>query len=393
MRISTSQIYNNLLTGIQNQMEIQNRANTQVSSGTRFQTPAEAGLDYKLSLDIRHAQTSTQGSIDAITSAESRLGVSQMALADMESVMLRSESLAVQQTNAGLTAQDRAAAAIEVGHLIDRFMENANKTWNGQSLFSGTAVDKPAFINNTFSAGTTAYTPGANTSITAITQTLNPNAVNDTYAITLDATGTNISSITGTAGTNLLAAPVPLATGANAVSMNNGVELSISYNGIPDTVNQAAGSLAVSGAIQQGTITYNGSNDDRIITVTSTQQVASNIRGDNPGFLNAINALQNFQTALQANDTAAIQTSLGELTTAGDGVVNLTSEVGARLNYLQSYRTSFEDMKIHLDRQLNTHEAVDLAAVVTELEQSNITLQASYSQIAKLGSLSLVNYL
>jgi len=393
MRISTAQIYNNLLTGIQNQMAIQSKGNAQVSSGTRFQTPAEAGLEYKLSLDIRHAQSGVKGSIDAITTAESRLGVSQTSLADMENIMIRAESLAVQQANTGLTAQDRAAAAVEVGHLIDRFMENANQTWNGQSLFAGTAVDQPAFVSNAFNAGTPVYTAGANTSITAVTQSLNPNAVNDSYAITLDATGTNITGITGTAGTNLLAAPVALAAGANAVTISNGVELSITYNGIPDTVNQAAGSLTVSGALQQGAVTYNGSNDDRLISVTTTQQVVSNVRGDAPGFVNSINALQNFQAALQANDIAAIQTSLGEVTSAGDGIINLTSEVGGRLSYFQSYRSSFEDMQIHLNQQLNTHEAVDIAAVVTDLEKSNIALQAAYSQISQLKSLSLTNYL
>ena len=393
MRISTSQIYNNLMSGVQGQMEIQDRGNRQISSGTRFQTPAEAGLDYKLSLDIRHAQTSTQGSIDAIKTAESRLGSSQMALADMESIMLRAESLAVQQSNAGLSAQERADAALEVGHLIDRFMQDANTQWNGQSLFSGTAVDQAAFISNNFNAGSSVYTPGTNTSITAVTQSLNPNAVNDTYSITLDAAGTSIASITDSQGTNLLAAPVALAAGANAVTMSNGVELSITYNGTPDTVNQAAGSLVVSGALQQGAITYNGSNQDRLVAVTATQSVTSNVRGDAPGFTDAINALQNFQTALQNNDVAAIQTSVGALTSAGDGVINLTSEVGGQLNYLQNYRSSFEDMKIHLDQQLNTHEAVDIAAVMTELEQSNIALQASYSQISQLQSLSLVNYL
>lgn len=292
MRITTSQLYDNLTSGVRQQLEVQDRGNAKVASGTRFQTPSEAGLDYKKSLDIRHAQSSIQGSLDAIAIADSRLGISQTMLTDMGNVLTRAQTLAVQQSNGGLGAAERQAAANEVAHLLDRFLSDANQTWQGQSIFAGTAVDQPAFVQD-----------------------------------------------------NL------------------------------------------------GNVTYNGSDQDRTVAIESDQQVVSNLRGDAPGFVNAFSALKSFQTALENNDTVAIQTSLESLNNAGESIIDLTADVGSRLNAVRIYNNSFEDLKTHLEKKLNEHEAVDIAAVVTELQQSNTALQATYSLIAQIKSLSLTNFL
>ena len=155
MRISTSQIYNNLLSGISQQQQIQNKGNAQVSSGTRFQTPAQAGLDYKTSLDIRHAQSGIKGSLEAVSLVDARLNISQTMLSDMNNIMTRAQTLAVQQASSTVNANQRVSASIEVSHLISQFMNDANQRWQGQSLFSGTAVDRPAFVQDT--AGVVSY--------------------------------------------------------------------------------------------------------------------------------------------------------------------------------------------------------------------------------------------
>jgi len=393
MRITTAQLYNNLLAGIQQQMDIQNQGDQKITSGTRYQTPAEAALDYRTSLDIRHAQRGVDGGLEAIAIAESRLDVSQSHLMNMTNIFSRAQSLAIQQSSAQVSATERQAAISEITHLTTALLNNANQKWQGQSLFSGTAVDQVPFVANPFDAGTAVYTAGANTSITNVTQTANPSAVNDTYSITLDATGTTITSITNAGGGNLLAVPVTLAAGANSITLDNRVQLSVTYNGVPDTVNAAAGTLAVTGAVQDGSVTYNGSNQDRVVNVDPALQVVSNARGDDPAFTNAFQALVDFKQALVANDPTAISASVATLNSAGNGLIDLAADVGARLDALSITRTSYEDMKAHFQIRLNTHEGVDIAAVVTEMKLSEVSLQASYSQISRLSNLSLINFL
>lgn len=392
MRITTAQLYDNLLSGVQKQLDIQNRGNSKISTGTRFQTPAEAAIDYRTSLDIRHAQKGVQGGLEAIAIAESRLSVSQNHLNTMGNIFTRLETLAVQQSSGQNTIADRQAVVAEVNHLKAAFLKNANQKWQGQALFSGTAVDKDAFIENALNVGTAVYTPGANTSITNITQSANPDAVNDTYTITMDAAGTSITSITNGGGSNLLSAPVALTTGANSITLTNRVGLSITYNGTPDTVNQSAGSLAVTGATAPS-VTYNGSAQDRVVTISDTQNVVSNARGDAPAFATAFQAILDFENGLDANDPVRIQSALGSLISGGEAIIDLTSDVGARLHALSFTKTAYTDMQTHFDIRLAEHEGVDVPAVVTEIEKSNISLQASYSQIAQLRNLSLMNFL
>jgi len=390
MRITTTQMYDNLLIGIQKQSEIQAKGNSQISAGTRFSRPSEAGLDYKISLNIRHAQSGITGSLEAIKTADLRLGISQTMLQSMNNVLVRAQTLSVQLSSAQNSADERANAAIEVGHLVDQLVSDANQTWQGQSLFAGTATDRDAFIN-AFSAGTGTYTAGANTTI-AVSQLSNANAVNDTYTITLDATGSQITAVTDSLGTNQLAAPVALVAGSNNLNLSNGAVLDAVFTG-PAQANTDGGSMTVAGANQAGNWVYNGSAEDRIVAINDHQQVVSNVRGDHPAFTSALNSLKSFQTALSNNDLAGIQTAISDLTSAGEGVISLNTEVGSRIKSLEAYKTSYEDVQYTLDRRKNEHEGVDVAAVMANMQQASIALQASYSQIASLKNLSLVNFL
>jgi len=393
MRITSAQLYNNLLAGVQQQMDIQSQGDAKITSGTRYQTPAEAALDYRTSLDIRHAQRGVDGGLEALAIAESRLSVSQNHLMSMNNVFSRAQSLAIQQSSAQVSATERQAAISEITHLTTALLNSANQKWQGQSLFSGAAVDKVPFVANPFNAGTAVYAAGANTSITNVTQTANPAAVNDAYTITLDAAGTSITSITNGASSNLLAAPVALATGANSVTLGNNVQLSVTYNGVPDTVNPGGGTITVSGAMQEGMVTYNGSSQDRLVNIDPALQVVSNARGDDPAFTAAFQAIVDFKAALVANDSNGISASIASLNSAGNGMVDLTADIGARLDALTITRTTYEEMKAHFQIRLNTHEGVDIAAVVSEMKLSEISLQASYSQISRLSNLSLINFL
>ena len=292
MRVTQTQIYDNLLKGVKKQMTIQSNTTEQVSSGLRFQRPSQAGLDYKISLDLRHAQTGVKGSLTAIATAESRLGASQTMLNDMKNIMVRAQTLAVQHASGSMSAADRQAAVTEVQHLLTQFANDANQKWQGESLFAGTAVDKAAF-----------------------------------------------------------------------------------------TVNAA------------GNYTYTGSQQDRTVAISGTHQVKSNVRGDDARFTASFTALKGLETALTANNQAGVQTALGDLNLAGDGMVNLTSEVGGRLSSLTVSKTSYTDMQFNLTQTLSTHEAADIPTAVAQLQQARTALQVSYSQISRLGSLSLINYL
>jgi len=291
MRVTQNQLYDTLLTGIRNQLDIQVRGNARVSSGKRFQRPAQAALDYKTSLDIRHAQTGVQSSLKAINTASTRLNNSMSTLNGMQQLLVRAQTLAVQQSSGQIGASERLVAAAEVTRLRDQLLSFANQQLDGQSLFAGTAVNQNAFT--------------------------------------------------------------------------------------------------LSGSV----VSYNGNTQDRTVAISSSQTVVSNVRGDKTAFTQAFSAIEALNTALSTNNITGIQTALGQLNTAGNSMTDLTAEVGGRVHTLDLQQQSFEDMQFNLEKRLNDHEGVDIPATISQLQQASVAMQAAFSQVASLRSLTLVNFL
>ena len=292
MQINTQQSYDSLLAGIRRQLDTQAKGNAQVSSGKRFQRPADAALDYKASLDIRHMKKGVETSLKAINTAKTRLNHSLTMINSMQNIITRAQALATQQASGQISATNRQAALTEVRQLKDALFTYVNQRLDGQSLFAGTATAADAFVKDA-----------------------------------------------------------------------------------------------------AGNISYNGNAQDRTVAVTTSQIVISNVRGDQAAFSKTFAAFKSFETALAANDQTGVQNALGQLNDAGNSMIDLNADVGARIHSLDLQQRLFTDINLSLDTRLNEHEGVDIAATVARLQQSSVALQAAYNQVATLRSLSLVNFL
>ena len=292
MRVTTQSIYNQLLAGINNQMKIQAEGTEQVSTGRRFSRPSQDGVAYKTSLDIRHTQSGLGASLKAIGVAKLRLGVSENVLSQMVPIMQRAEVLAVQQSNAGLTASERQVAAVEVAALQDQLLSLANTSFEGKALFAGTATD---------------VTP-----------------------ITIDGFG--------------------------------------------DAV-------------------YQGNTQDRVVAITATQNLVSNVRADHTAFSQVFSSIKSLKDALTSNDVPGIQASIDLISSAANATVGLNAEVGGKLNSLQMREDSFLGLESQMQIQLSQHESVDMAEVAMRLAQSQTSMQTAYAVVSNFNKLSLVNFL
>jgi len=292
MQVSIQQSYDSLLSGIRKQLDLQSAGNAQISSGKRFTRPAEAALDYKTSLDIRHGQKGIQSSLDAISTADMRLKNSMSMINSMQQILVRAQALAVQQSSGQISATDRQGALAEVTQLKGSLFTYANQKLDGQALFAGTATSGDAFIKD-----------------------------------------------------------------------------------------------------GSGNIVYNGNALDRTVAITTTQIVSSNVRGDSTAFSKMFSSFQAFESALTANDQAGVQAALGQLNDAGSSITDLNAEVGSRIRSLDMQQQLYTDIQLSMTTRLTEHEGVDIASTVAHLQESSVALQAAYSQVATLRSLSLVNFL
>jgi len=111
MRVTSKQMYADLLAGIRQQMTTQNEGQISIASGKRFQRPAQASHDYKVSMDLRHSLTGVQSSFSAIKTAKTRLEFSQSILDTMKNIFSRAQTLAIQQSTNPDTSSGAAMAA------------------------------------------------------------------------------------------------------------------------------------------------------------------------------------------------------------------------------------------------------------------------------------------
>jgi len=142
-----------------------------------------------------------------------------------------------------------------------------------------------------------------------------------------------------------------------------------------------------------GNAVYQGNTQDRVVAITSTETLVTNVRADHTAFTQVFSSIQALKTALSTNDLTAIQNSVNTLTAAGNAITELNAEVGGKIRSVGLREQTFFDMQMQMDARLNRHESIDIASVATQLTQSQTALQAAYSEVSRLSNLSLVNYL
>lgn len=103
--------------------------------------------------------------------------------------------------------------------------------------------------------------------------------------------------------------------------------------------------------------------------------------------------LGNLKKALEDNDTAGIQSALDGLDQALDHINNQMADIGARANRLEMRQGILDSLSIDFTEQLSHVEDADLAELSIELNQVQLAYQAVLLSTARLGELSLTNYL
>ena len=104
-------------------------------------------------------------------------------------------------------------------------------------------------------------------------------------------------------------------------------------------------------------------------------------------------ALNQLNTGLTSNNTAAIQTGINNLDTAISAVMTARSTLGAKVNRLDSQKTQTSAVQTNMMGLLSNVKDVDMAAAITQFQMAQTTYQASLQAGAKAMQPSLLDYL
>lgn len=149
-----------------------------------------------------------------------------------------------------------------------------------------------------------------------------------------------------------------------------------------------------------GTFAYAGDQGQRQLQISPGRQVADGDSGldvfmkvDNPagGYRDVFTTLYDLATDLEAD--APQLSSLGEIDSAMEHLLQVRARVGARLNTIDDQEQTNSYLEIQLTSVRSTVQDVDIADVYSRLQQQTLVLKAAQQAFVQVEGLSLFNYL
>ncbi|HAT1924023.1 TPA: flagellar hook-associated protein FlgL [Legionella pneumophila] len=411
MRISTNQIYQRGLDNLLTQQERLARLQDQQASGIRVQTPSDDPVASAQIELIKQRINNIELFQNNRQAAESALSLEEGILSNAVNSLHRLREIQIQAGNPSLSEEDRKTLAVEAQALLNQLLDYANtKDSNGSYMFSGSkSLTQPVSLNlsgdyvyngdNTqrFQAVTASLLvavndtgdnvfmriPNGNGSFT-IRETVTPNTgtasvssgsvtneaafVPDNYTMTfaLNSQGNLVVMVSGTLSGNVippsgLPDDAPLYQEGSAIGFN-GMEMVVS--GLP----KAGDSFSISPA----------KNESLFSTV---QRMINNL---NKPYTSAV-------------EKAATQTENNQLLAQIDSalvhILSVQSDLGARLNQLETAEKANNDYLDISTATLKKLREIDPVAVATELNLQLVNLQAAQLSFTRIQGLSLFNFL
>ena len=139
---------------------------------------------------------------------------------------------------------------------------------------------------------------------------------------------------------------------------------------------------------------YGGDDVVAQVQVASDQTISYGITAIDPAFVKAFQALNMIVTSNPATiDDATLSTAIDMAESALNGVTVLQSKLGVTSDVLKKAATSQSDYQFTLKTNIGNIKHVDLAELAAQLATYDSQLRASYSALAKIQSISLLDYL
>jgi len=402
IRISSQQIFSGGINRLQELNSSLNQTQEQISTGKRVNKPSDdpvaAARILKLDQELSRIETYQRNA----GLAENRLQQEESALASSVDVIQRIRELTVQAGNGSLSPNDRKSISSEMKERIGQLANIANtRDASGEYIFSGFQGSTAAFGKD--ASGSWVYQGDEGQRVLEI---------DDGVTVPISDHGKGIYSSVPAA---VFAESDPGNAAAARIDgiqvINDGALSAVSPDDITITVDTVAGtvtavnsrtgdpltvtpaaytsgeSFEVAGV--QATITDAGDGDEFTLRAGERQSVFATIE-------NLIDGLDNIDKGSPAGQAAyddLIAASLQNLDNAQESIVQKQTEIGGRLNAVDSTKSFLEDSSVYSEDIRSQLRDVDYAEAISNLSFQSFVLQAAQQSFAQVSQLSLFDRL
>lgn len=410
MRLSTTMMYSNGLSGVLAQESDMNRLVEQIGSGRKFLSPADDPLGAALSIGV--AQTQSINSTYAMNrqTAKANLGQESNALDAVKNVLQEARTRVV-QAGGTLSDSDRQTLSTALKSTREALLGLANTTdGNGQYLFSGNdgavmpyAKDSAGKILYSGSVGDRTIqvdqsrqlsssdlgvdifgraNPGAQ-SYVASTPSANAGtaqfgAVSVTPGSPNIGKNFSVSFEVDAAGAIGFRVETTDADGTNAVTTPPVGDPATPY--VPGSVVDFGGvSVSITGEPKQ----------DDVVKVESIQSVDMDVFATLDNLISALDVPSSGDPVATAHLNNALATANKKLSSTYDNVLTVTASVGARMNELDALDATGTQKGLTYSKSLSDVEDLDYYSAASQLALRQVALQAASAAFMTIQGSSL----
>jgi flagellar hook-associated protein 3 FlgL len=399
MRISSNSISSMFVAQLGRQQADLAKTQLQISTGLRFNRPAEDPVAASQSLDLQRSVDANDQYQTNAGLVDSRLKLSESTLSAVNDNLQRLRELAVQAANGTETPETRAMIATEVKQRLDALVQLANiQDGNGQYLYSGysTAVRPFAATPTGYQyngdqgqrlvqIGPGRYVPDSDSGAAIFQLVRNGNG---TFVVAAGATNSG-SAVAGARG---VSDPAQWDGGTYTISFTSPTTYQVLDSGGNPVA--GAGGTYVPGQ----NVTFKGvsieidgtpaTGDTFSVGPSRYQDIFSMVQG----FVNAL-ALPTSTDPESAAFKGAMNSTLENLDQAIGNVLQVRADIGGRLQAIDTQQNTNTDLGLQLKTTLSQTRDLDYSEAVTRMNQQLTALQAAQAAYSKVMGLSLFNYL
>lgn len=381
---------------VQKQSELA-RAQTQISTGKRVNTPSDDPASAAHIVKMQEAESQLDQYQRNASIAESQLSLEEAALTGTANTLMRIRELAL-TANSGITDDaTRAAHNAEVTLRLDELYDLANAQDSlGNYLFSGSNTqtqpftrDPDAQYNGSDDAQLTSVGLGRTikTGDSGADAFMRIRNGNGNFQVQIDPANTGSANIAQ----------------GSVVNRNDyeAKDFDIVFTAVDsyDIIDMASGTTIDSGAYESGNaIEFNGVTttisgepavgDTFKLTPSSNQDIFTTVSK----FVDALESSPSTPSE-QAVMRQSIDDLINNLDQSLDHINTVRAQVGTRLNNIDSSREENADIKLQIERTRADVEDIDIAEAITSLQTQMTSLQVLQQTYAQVESLSLFNYI
>lgn len=411
-RLSTSLIYGMLSRNIMSNQSQIFKLSQNINTGLKFTSPYDDPVGIIGSIDTKGRILSNDQSIRDRNTAISELEAQEVALRTMNDVTDRIHEIAIRGGNASASSDERSLMKDEVRTLGETIIQLVNSKVGNKYIFSGEQSNLQTLRLN-------AGAPFSD-AVYKHNQDNGEQRMIGGIPASVDIEDALISESADAVLTNNVVNPVAATSGDMNFEINDGSGNTYSFTAsitsgddlatIIATINTAFTAAGGPGTIAKespagyltmdtGDITGSTANSDARITLLNssttglTNQLGvnkQNYTGKEQGLLRT---LADLETALSANDDAAVRDLLSTLKFNERQVNRATSKIGLLVAQAERFNSSGEDLDIKLQSDLSLQQDVDMVEANIKLANAQVALQTSVRTASNFFSQSISDFL